>query len=103
LKPLGDSFVLELEGVTECYFEPFEGGKSKLCGEIEIASIEILSTDSDTMPVSIITTMGQLILKYEQIHFLLDTGQEVDFKTIYRACKEYWDDFKAKSKHRVSC
>jgi hypothetical protein len=98
LKPLGDSFVLTLEGVTDFGFIDFDGEKSRLCDEIEIGSVEILSTDSETMPISIFTTMGQLIMDYKQIHFLLDTGQEVDFKTIYKVCKEYWDEFKAKSK-----
>lgn len=100
LDPLGDSFVLILEGVTELDFEDYDGNKSTLQEEIEVGSIGILSTDSESMPVKVFTSMGQLTLGYKRIRLFLDTGKEIDFETISRVCQEYWDEFKEKSQRK---
>jgi hypothetical protein len=74
-----------------------EATASSLREELEIGSPEILKTESESMPVTIDTTLGQLILDFESIRFALDTGQDTDCKTIERVCHEYWTEWEAKA------
>jgi hypothetical protein len=100
LNPLGDSFVLTLAGVRQAECRGFGGAallSSSLREELEIGTPEILKTESESMPLTIETTMGQLILDFQSIRFALDTGQEVGYETIERVCDEYWSEWKAKS------
>ena len=105
LKPLGDSFVLTLAGVRRAECRDFGGAASSaspLREELEIGSPEILSTESVSMPVTIETSLGQLVLDFESIRFALDTGQDTDYETIEKVCDEYWTEWKAKSERRTS-
>lgn len=102
LKPLGDSFVLSLAGVKRCEFRDFDNTIGSLGGTLEIGTPEILSTESQSMPVTVETTMGQLILDFESLRCTLDTGESVDFSTIERICDEYWAEWKAKSGKQTS-
>jgi hypothetical protein len=99
LKPLGDSFVLTLTGVRrdECRDFGGAGRVSSLQEELEIGTPEILKTESQTMPVTVETTMGQMILDFESIRFALDTGESVDYETIEKVCGEYWTEWEAKA------
>src|SRR5690242_3674231 len=76
--PLGDSFVLTLEGVKRVEFHNFDGTTSPFREELDIGTPEILKTESESMPVTIETTMGNLVLDFETICFGLDTGQKTD-------------------------
>jgi hypothetical protein len=100
LKPLGDSFVLTLTGVRQAECRDFSGSASSassLREELEIGSPEILKTDSESLPVIVDTTMGQLILDFQSIHFALDTGQPIEYETIERVCEEYWTEWQARA------
>jgi hypothetical protein len=97
LPPLGDSFVLTLTGVKRAEFQSFEGKSGLICDELDLGSPEILSTDSNSMPVTIETTSGRLILDFEGIRIALDTGETVEYETIRRICEEYWAEWKAKA------
>ncbi|MBM4297043.1 MAG: hypothetical protein FJ143_04820 [Deltaproteobacteria bacterium] len=100
LKPLGDSFVLTLAGIRRAERRDFVGAASSaspLREELEIGTPEILRTESQSMPVTVETTMGQMILDFQSIRFTLDTAQDTDYKTIERVCDEYWTEWKAKS------
>ena len=100
LKPLGDSFVLTLAGVRRAECRDFAGAASSaspLREELEIGTPEILTTETESMPVTVQTSMGQLILDFQSIRFALDTGQDTDYKTIERVCHEYWADWEAKA------
>ena len=97
LQPLGDSFVLTLMGLKRFEFYNFDGSISPAREEIETGSPEILSTTSEEMPLRIETTMGYLMLDFQDIHFSLDTGQEIDFSSIARVCEEYWAQWKGKA------
>jgi hypothetical protein len=99
LKPLGDSFVLTLSGVkrAECRGFGGKGPASSLQAELDIGSPEIIHTISECMPVTIETTMGQLILDFQSVRFTLDTGQSVEYETIERECKEYWTELRVKT------
>src|SRR5260221_1777119 len=105
LKPLGDSFVLTLAGLRRAECRDFGGAASSassLREELEIGTPEILKTESESMPVIVETTMGQVILDFQSIRFTLDTGQDTDYKTIERVCDEYWTEWKAKSERDAS-
>jgi hypothetical protein len=95
LKPLGDSFVLTLFGLTRLEFHNFDGTTTPLREEIEIGTPEIISTESESMPVKIETTMGQLVLDFQSIKFALDTGQAVEYAAIEKVCEEYWTEWNA--------
>jgi len=97
LQPLGDSFVLTLEGVRRVEFRDFDGRTRHLREELEIGTPEILRTESEFMPVTIETTMGHLILDFDRIRFAMDTGQDVTYQTIETACREYWTKWQKKA------
>jgi len=92
LAPLGDSFVLTLSGITRLEFHDFDGTRETLQDQLDIGSPEILSTESDSMPASIATSLGQLTLDFQSISFALDTGQAVEYEAIEKVCEEYWTE-----------
>jgi hypothetical protein len=97
MMPLGDSFVLTLSGVTRMEFHAFDGSTSTLRETIEVGRPEILSTESASMPVTVDTTMGRLILDFESICFALDTGESIEYDAMEKACEEYWAEWEAKA------
>ena len=50
---------------------------------------QILSTDSEAMPMVIDTTMGQLTLDFEHIELALDTGSPITFQALDEAAEAY--------------
>jgi len=92
LDPLGDSFVLTLSGITRLEFHDFDGTRETLQEQLDNGSPEILSTESDSMPASIATSLGQLTLDFQSISFALDTGQAVEYEAIEKVCEEYWTE-----------
>src|SRR5512139_3111019 len=92
LDPLGDSFVLTLSGITRLEFHDFDGTRETLQERLDIGSPEILSTESDSMPASIATSLDQLTLDFQSISFALDTGQAVEYEAIEKVCEEYWTE-----------
>ncbi len=92
LDPLGDSFVLTLSGITRLEFHDFDGTRETLQEQLDIGLPEILSTESDSMPASIATSLGQLTLDFQSISFALDTGQAVEYEAIEKVCEEYWTE-----------
>ena len=97
MKPLGDSFVLRMSGVTRVEFLNFDGSPSSLCDELDGGLPEILSTQSEGMPVLISTTAGTMILDFKKISFALDTGGSVTFEAIVKVCEEYWTEWQKKA------
>jgi len=100
LEPLGDSFVVTLSGLTRLEFQDFDGTTTLLKEEIEIGTPEILSTESESMPIKIETTMGQLTLDFQSMSLALDTGQAIDYEAVEKVCEEYWTEWKAKAEQR---
>jgi len=92
LAPLGDSFVLTLSGITRLEFHDFDGTRETLQEQLDIGSPEILSTESDSMPALIATSLGQLTLDFQSISFALDTGQAIEYEAIEKVCEEYWTE-----------
>ena len=98
MPPLGDSFVITLSGLSHIEFRDFDGATSSLRSELDdTGSPEILSTESDSMPVLVNTTLGFLHLDFQDISFALDTGQSVEFDAIVRVAEEYWSEWQAKA------
>ena len=98
LEPLGDSFVLTLKGLKCFECRNFAGTTTTPWREeLDLGSPEILSTESESMPVKIHTSMGQLILDFEDIRFAMDTGQETTYEAIEKTCHEYWTEWEAKA------
>jgi hypothetical protein len=102
LEPLGDSFILRLSGLSRVEFHNCDGTPSSLREALDIGSPEILSTESESMPVSISTTLGQLSLDFQRISFALDTGQSIEYEAIEKVCEEYWTAWEAKAEHAVA-
>jgi hypothetical protein len=98
LQPLGDSFVLTLSGVKQLQLRDFSGTVSSLRDALEHAAPEILSSDSEEMPLTVETTGGQLLAAFDEVHFALDTGEDVAYETIEQVCREYWDEWSSKHK-----
>ncbi len=98
LKPIGDSFVLKLGGLRSIEFENYNGESIPFEEELELIQIEILSTDSKKMPISIATTDGFLKLDFETLNICLDTGQEVPYSEVLNAAEDYWNEWEAKAK-----
>ena len=92
LKPLGDSFMLKLGGLKHIEFEDYEGVSTSIIEELELIQIEILSTNSENMPISIATTDGFLKLDFETLNIYLDTGQEVQYSDVLKASEDYWNE-----------
>jgi hypothetical protein len=97
VEPLGDSFVLILSGVTHLEFRHFDGTTTSLSEAIEIGTPGILSTDSESMPIQIETTMGQLTLDFQDISFALDTGQAIEYEAVETVCAQYWAEWESKA------
>ena len=95
-QPLGDSFVLTLSGVSACEFEHFDGERMGLPDTLSIGEPEILSTSSESLPVTVHTTLGQLRLSFEEMNLSLDTGEQVTFASVARAARDYWEEFAAR-------
>ncbi len=64
--------------------------------ELDIGTPEILKTESESMPVTIETTMGNLVLDFESVRLSLDTGEPVTYEVIRKVCEEYWTEWKRK-------
>lgn len=95
LAPLGDSFVLTLKGVRLFEFRNFDNTPDPQ--QLELGSPEILGTDSDSVPVSIDTTLGKLVIDFDSVGLATDTGQAVTFETVNRIAEEYWSEWKART------
>ena len=97
LSPMGDSFVLTLKGVKKLEFRNFDGKAELLADQLNIGAPEILGTDSNSVPVTVDTTLGQLMIDFDSVALAMDTGQVIDFETIDRTAVEYWTELEAKA------
>ena len=52
---------------------------------------EILSTESNDVPVHIITTLGELNIAFEGFSLSLDDGRQISFEELCAACENYWN------------
>lgn len=95
-RPLGDSFVLSLLGVTQCEFRHFDGEVTTLEEALEVGAPEIFSTGSHELPVTVATTLGELVLSFREVKYTLDTGEAVAVADIAATAEAYWSEFAAR-------
>jgi len=101
IEPIGVCFVLKLSGVKSHKFFGFDGKEEELNESLNAMGMEILSAGSigpEAMPVEIQTSLGTIILEYENIGLYLESGNEVSFETIAKASTEYWQEWSQKTK-----
>lgn len=97
LAPLGDSFALRLHGFRTIEFSGFDSAeKTTSLEEIAEAGLEILSTDSQGMPVEVTTTLGSLTIDFDSVSITLDTGESVEPEDVERVSREYWEEWSAR-------
>jgi len=98
IEPLGDSLCLRLRGCRRLEFAGAGAQSSTSPREIAMQRLWILSTDSEAMPVKIVTPSGFLILDFDAVDISLDTGQPLTYDELCRVCGEYWDEWSARGK-----
>lgn len=66
----------------------------------EIAALdpEILGTDSDDVPVQLITTLGELIMDFDSFSITINNGVTLTFEQLSQACENYWRRFANQAK-----
>lgn len=95
IEPLGDSFRISLLGFRSFQMTNADGEiHSSAVTDLSRGGIEILSTDSTSMPVKVATTIGYLIFDFNDLEISLDTGERVAYETVVKACSDYWDEWK---------
>lgn len=97
-EPPGRSFLLLLRGFRAIEHVDYEGNnRTSDTNEIENLGIEILSPESDGVPVKVSTTQGYLTLDFDALEIFLDTGQQVDFEALDLACRAYWHEWETQA------
>ena len=59
---------------------------------------EILSTQSEDVPVHIITTLGELDIDFEAFSLSLDNGRQITFEELCDVCENYWNRWENENK-----
>jgi hypothetical protein len=96
IAPLGDSFRLRLGGFRSIGFSNDIGDSYSAITDIAESRLEILSTESEAMPVKIAVAQGTLTIDFDSVDITLDTGQPVTYEQLHRVCEEYWNEWSAK-------
>ena len=61
---------------------------------------EILSTESEDVPVHIFTTLGELDIDFEAFSLSLDNGRQITFEELCDACENYWNRWENEAKRQ---
>lgn len=59
---------------------------------------EILSTESEDIPVHIMTTNGELDADFDSFTLALDDGRPITFQELCVACERYWTRWSEEAK-----
>ena len=95
MKPIGDSFNLTLSGLSRMDFCDPWGEIHSFAEELGVGVVTgptIISSHSDSMPITIEFEYGRLILDFQSISFALDTGSPVSLMEIEKVAAEYWQE-----------
>jgi hypothetical protein len=91
----GEDILLNLENCTlfqmEIWDEEITTSDHK---KIVATETEILSTESDDVPVKIFSTNGTLLLDFESFTISLDSGEQITFEELGDTCDLYWKNWK---------
>src|SRR6266853_2104867 len=97
LLPLGDSFVLRLLGFRSFALSNLDGKvESTNLADLSQGGYEILSTESERLPVIVQLTMGSMSLDFDSLEVALDTGRVLDYQEVWQASKDYWDEWEGR-------
>jgi len=95
MKPIGDSFNLTLSGLSRMDFCDPWGEIHSFAEELGVGVVTgptIISSHSDSMPITIELDYGRLVLDFQSISFALDTGGSVGFEEIEEVAAAYWQE-----------
>ncbi len=95
MKPIGDSFVLTLSGLSRMDFCDPDGEIHSFAEELGVGVVtgpEIIRSCSDSKPITVELAYGCLILDFQSISFALDTGGPVSLMEIEKVAAAYWQE-----------
>lgn len=97
----GEDIIVRLLNCTRFTMKIWEGDVvTDNFEQIVHTGNEILSTDSEDVPVHIFTTFGEIDIHFDAFTLLLENGRPVTFMDLSNACDCYWDRREAKSQRR---
>ena len=87
----GDDILLRLTSCTRFAMKIWEEDLLTSDPERIVASdTEILSTESEDIPVHVVTTQGEIDAEFQSFTLALDDGQPITFEELCDACERYW-------------
>ena len=92
--PGSSGLKLTLHGCTSFAFVAWES--SDIVTDLRsISNLElgILSTDSESRPIDVITDRGVLKVDFSDLSIELENGSPISFEELQEIAKGYWDDF----------
>jgi len=95
----GDSITLCLRGCS--YFTMNIWDENLVTSDPERIvkeNTEILSTESLSTPVHVITTKGEIDTDFESFSLTLNDGKDISYESLCEACERYWNKWEAESK-----
>ncbi len=99
----GESIVVRLTNCTKLSMKIWEDDVITDDPErIASTETEILSTESDGVPVHIVTTLGELDLEFDDFSLWLDNGRQITFLELCDACENYWNRWENEAKQNKS-
>ena len=94
----GEDILINLNKCTQFQMKIWdEGITTSDFQTIVDTGTEILSTESDDVPVHIVSTLGDLFIEFDSFTISLDTGEQVSFKELGDACDLYWKQWQEES------
>ena len=93
--------MLTLHDCTRFKMKIWEDDReTEVIKEIEDTNTEILSTDSEHCPVTVITTQGAIDVDFSHHTLKLDDGIQVDHEQLVDACERYWNKWESEAKQK---
>ncbi len=95
----GEDILVHLASCTSLEMKIWdEGATTNDPKRIAGIDTEILSTESEDVPVHIITTLGELDIAFEGFSLSLDNGRAITFEELCDACENYWNRWENEAK-----
>jgi hypothetical protein len=91
----GDDILLRLHGCNRFVMKIWDGDVlTEDPRQIVASNTEILNTESEDIPVHIVTTQGEIDAAFQSFTLALDDGQPITFEELCGACERYWRGWK---------
>lgn len=99
----GEDILVHLYSCTSLSMKIWdEGTTTDDSKRIASTNTQILSTESEDVPVHIITTLGELDIAFEDFSLSLDNGSQITFKELCDACDNYWNRWENEAKKQIN-